>query len=673
MKKLLILITAALAAVSCFPDERDNFMVDDSFGINSQDVVQDASVHTGFVTLGVSKYGKGRSAASLSVNLDAAALAEYNSGHETSYKMVPENYLSLDNNRLSYSEKNAIHEVTVTWDATTLATFLGDNQDYVIPISIKTDDQTVKVSPGKGLVLVHLYKSSLTVAQRNVTKVIDRKKVEVDKDGKQPVLDETIVLDLKFDNPIKGVGVTIPLKVDNTLIPTFNTEKGEDYVAAPEGLITLENDCAVIGESKQSGNYKLKLHKGKLMEGGKLKAFPNYVIPLTIDKDRLSATRYGKEISLKGLGFDNLTTFICINYRELKPGIYISREWGKYSTEEASWNAYYKGTAGAERNVTMDDDNIYLAEFNSTKNLWAISIASEGNTAKKLPVGTVESAGFADIYLTCPRVIPNTDPDINGGKDILAVSNLSTDVLKMYFYMEGIDHDPSVVNFNIWMGRRLGDTFTFWGTAQSGMFFLKDFDSAGSVVTFKMENRFTGSNSVQGRFEMPTGGLASGAAAYWPYPEDKNKGLYGLRNSVGSYCVSLQGDSWTATGGNETTSTQFDETYQNNSFQYISYNDKRYVAYTSQIASDDGRLFVLEGEATDSWDAIVQTHKVIYQAVIQNDLESLGDDLEDVQPSPKSSSHSGMDLCARQVGDDVLIAVVKQNVGLSLFRMTVIE
>ena len=106
---------------------------------------------------------------------------------------------------------------------------------------------------------------------------------------------------------------------------------------------------------------------------------------------------------------------------------------------------------------------------------------------------------------------------------------------------------------------------------------------------------------------------------------------------------------------------------------FISYNDKRYVAYTNQPADNDGRFYVLEGEATDSWDSIMQSQKVIYSAVIQNDTESFGGELEDVQGSPKGSTHNGMDLYARKVGDDVLIAVVKQNVGLSLFRMTVIE
>ena len=57
---------------------------------------------------------------------------------------------------------------------------------------------------------------------------------------------------------------------------------------------------------------------------------------------------------------------------------------------------------------------------------------------------------------------------------------------------------------------------------------------------------------------------------------------------------------------------------------------------------------------------------MVYHAAIQNDTEQEGISEE---PSPRTSGNSGMDLDVRQVGDDMYIVVVKQNVGLSLFRM----
>ena len=38
--------------------------------------------------------------------------------------------------------------------------------------------------------------------------------------------------------------------------------------------------------------------------------------------------------------------------------------------------------------------------------------------------------------------------------------------------------------------------------------------------------------------------------------------------------------------------------------------------------------------------------------------------------SPKASGNSGMDLAVREIGGAMYIAAVKQNVGLSLFKMT---
>ena len=107
--------------------------------------------------------------------------------------------------------------------------------------------------------------------------------------------------------------------------------------------------------------------------------------------------------------------------------------------------------------------------------------------------------------------------------------------------------------------------------------------------------------------------------------------------------------------------------YADAAFRFIEFNGKRYVAYSRQVSSTDGRLIVLEGKATDSWEAILEQRNVIYQAAIQENAE-LQDEYNE---SPMASGNSGMDLDARQVGGDVYIAVVKQNVGLSVFKMAV--
>ena len=107
--------------------------------------------------------------------------------------------------------------------------------------------------------------------------------------------------------------------------------------------------------------------------------------------------------------------------------------------------------------------------------------------------------------------------------------------------------------------------------------------------------------------------------------------------------------------------------YTDAAFRFFEFNGKRYIAYTRQVSSTDGRLIIIEGAAGESWEDILNRRTVIYKAAIQVNEEMKDDYVE----SPKASGNSGMDLDVRVVGEDAYIVVVKQNVGLSLFKMSV--
>ena len=668
MKRIALYLLSLAALAGCIRDDRDNFMVEDSFSLTARQSLLQTSVHTGACSVGIAKNGKGRTGATVTVLTSgtgcAEALARYNEANGTAFQALPESAYTLSGSQIRFETEDVVKDLVVSWDAAALAERIGDSPDYVIPILVQSSE--LDVNDEKDFVLIQVLRSTLSVTQTGIARSIGSKQVEPDPSGRQPVLQETVTLDLESSSAIRDVGMRFPVLIDNALVEEYNRTAEAPAQAAPEGLVKLLTREVAIPESGKSATFKIEIDKSILLgPDGKLKEFPDYVVPVRVDQTGVQASRKGESCSLPGLAYGNLVTYITIRYQKSTGEIVISREWGKYSTAEATWNAYYGGTAGSARNVAMDDESIYVAEFNSSKNLWAIDL-KDPSRVRKVPVGTVLSEGLADICLTCPRVLRNEDPAINGGRDVLVVSNLSTgQKLKMYFYINGTSEDPSVVNFNIWADRRLGDTWTFWGTLQKGMFYMKDFDDGTALMTFKQEGRFTGNNSLQGRFVMPATG--AGAATWWPYPENKNAGLYGIRNKVNSYVVAFQSDSWSATGGNETTSSQLDGYYENCEFQYIEYAGKRFVAYTRQVDGSDGRLFVLEGKATDSWEDIVRARNVIYHAAIQNAFEGEGE----VEPSPRSSGHNGMDLTAREIGGEVYIAVIKQNVGLSLFKMSV--
>ncbi len=667
MKKTVYLLTSLLLLTGCFPDERNNFMVSDTFGLTAREDIVDASVHHGVFHVGLSKSGIGQTTATLQVNDNAqecqTVLDAFNKTNETSFKMVPKELVTFDKTRFSFTEKEALQDLTISWDSQEVAKFIGDSRDYVIPILIESDD--LKITDGRSFRLIRLIRSQVNVLQKTISRTINRKKVEPDADGVQPELQENLFLDVELDYPIKNVGISYSVIVDNSLIPAFNqTQEELTFEAAPEGLVTITTPNAVIPESGKSAIFSLVFDKSLLMEDGALKPFPNYVIPIRLATEKASATMSGKDFDLQGLAYDNTVTYVTVLYEELKKGTTITREWGKYASTSGAWSSYISGfTAGADRNVTLDDEYIYIAETNSTKNLWAISLSDPG-TYKKLPVGTVLNEGT--FYVSCPRIIKNTDSSINGGKDLLVVSNMHTGGdPKLYVYDKGIGEDPSVINMTTWASRRLGDTFTWWGTWQDGMLLFKDFNSTQGTVTFKTAGKTTGTLFLKGRIAAPA---VTGAGAYFPFPDDIRKGVSSNRGGTTAWLTSTTKDLFNLDGAdNAPTLTALSGYYADTAFRFFELGDKRYIAYTRQVSSTDGRLFILEGEPTDTWEQILQTRKVVYHAAIQNESEQEG---IDETPSPVASTHSGMDLDVYVKGDEAYVAVVKQSVGLSLFKMS---
>ena len=100
MKKMSIIIAGLLLLSGCFPDERNNFMVPDSFGITSLENVVESSVHTGSFVLGIAKSGKGQSAAQVRISRDQdeiqSVLSAYNAEHDTEFEAVMGSLVEMD-------------------------------------------------------------------------------------------------------------------------------------------------------------------------------------------------------------------------------------------------------------------------------------------------------------------------------------------------------------------------------------------------------------------------------------------------------------------------------------------------------------------------------------------------------------------------------------------------
>ena len=370
------------------------------------------------------------------------------------------------------------------------------------------------------------------------------------------------------------------------------------------------------------------------------------------------------------------------NVGELIKPVCVTRVWGKYSTDAAAWNEYFGGTPGTDRNVAMDDDYIYIAETNKTKNLWALNVA-DGSLYKALPTTTVKEEGT--FYLSCPRVI-NLD-----GVPTLVVCSMTEDIwtipMYLYVYENGIEAEPTAVGMKAYGGGRMGDTFTFWGAGNAtnsaegqglskGMLYFDSMFQGDGIRIWKTQWA-KGSlpqtvQEVQVRYAFDNGNTCVGA--FWTYPESKDAGIWGARDleakSVYGGVKAGAPNLWNASGNQtDNTSTEAIESGWYKSvpcYQFFTYKDRRFVAYTRQVDGADGRLIILEGKKDAKWSDIITNHKVVYQAAIQEDAENQ----VDYNASPKASVHNAMDLCIRVKQDGVYLVCVKQNVGLSLFKLT---
>ena len=344
------------------------------------------------------------------------------------------------------------------------------------------------------------------------------------------------------------------------------------------------------------------------------------------------------------------------------------RVWGLYSTPDASWNEYYGGKPDSDRNVAMDDEYIYVAETRTdAAKLWAISIADPTNV-KAVNVEGVDG-GF--WKLACPRVIN----DASGNGYLLCSNMNSTGETgadpKLYVWWDGIDSAPTAYTMNCSKPyERIGDTWSFWGTLDKGMLLMAS--TTGNVRMWKWGNKILSNGTwVDSRYVVTP--KVNGVAAFFPYPDDKNHGIYAVRDNVQAYSAAIEDgkDAWTAPGGTLLNVNALGSNYFLNtaSYQYITFNGKKYLAYTRCVSSEDGRLVITEGTADDTWAQVVarrHSGEMLYMAAIQNNTEQ---DSIDESGNGRHSGNSGMDIAWRVIDGKLYIACIKQNVGLSLFRV----
>ena len=334
---------------------------------------------------------------------------------------------------------------------------------------------------------------------------------------------------------------------------------------------------------------------------------------------------------------------------------------------ELVWDAAVPFGGGQDRNMTMDSEYVYVAQAAGGNGaVKAISIADPSQTKDvKVKTYTPEGLDNGTHAVTCVRMLPNTDPAVNGGKDVLVGSNLTlgdgTEKLTVYVWSNGIDADPNyfVIDSGV---RRVGDKFTVKGTYQSGELYFFDFNDGNTVIRVNMKDGVAGLWGTPelayatGRFAMPVAGASNiGECTIHPdtaFDVDGNPTAALLTtNAVNGFFTQNAGNAYVASAWG--TDPKLTQTFGYNFFEHGGKDCIAYVKVAADRASASLNIIEDINGAAD-FKGTLEAQKVLFTAPV-NGTGNAGHGLGD---------------CATVVIDGTrYIAVMAQNIGISLYKL----
>ena len=659
MKKILrnILLSAlTITAVASCADDRNNFLPDDSFGFNNKagENVLTLPIYGGSYEIDVIKSGKGLNEGTVSITTSNFDLRNYNEQYGVEFYPLPDDQdmYSFSTQSLTFGYEDVTKPVTVSWDIAKVAAFMDQEpaNQYCIPVALRSEG--LEVNEGRQIFIINLVTSTVTAEQTLLSRTYEWES--------EPV-SETMDITVRIDKAIPGIDLTLDFEVDNDLIATYNQANGTDYEAAPEGLVSFGADPVI----KAGGGYVLypvTINTEALAdENGLVKSnWDGYVVPVKISG-----------MSVDGVKINNGLTYIVVKGLEPIPPQLFTRQWGIFATSSTNpWQAAF-GLSDA-RNITMDDEYIYVPQSaDGDPVLKAVSIADPAQ------VKNVNVSGIAGgtHTLSCVRMIPNTDPAVNGGKDILSACNLSLgdgSHLHFYVWLDGIDNAPtlSVVEDS---GRRLGDKYIVLGSWNNGEVYLKDYNT-GNIVRYAMVDgrigEWPGADGLayaRGRFDynasvLDAAGCIGSAYVYPGTPKagsDIPAGFLVTSTASAHFLGNTSGNIFASTAdlGMPLTHGYNFFTDAKTGLKYIAY-----VGVEASQAQGSVRVITDLAGTPDGFLGALQSHKVVFEAPVQDAMDA-------TVVSPCPATHSTGDCVVREINGETYMAVMIQNIGISVFKM----
>ena len=338
----------------------------------------------------------------------------------------------------------------------------------------------------------------------------------------------------------------------------------------------------------------------------------------------------------------------------VESAINVTRVWGHYGEGSTAWsNSLVSSLDGNDRNLAMDDEYIYIPETNKTGNIHKFKV-SDGSYAGTLPI--IEDLKTATHYTSCVRMVKNSDPEINGGKDVLVVCNLalSGETLVFAAYENGTANAP----VKIWSkengaNRRFGDKFSVYGDYKTAQYWVRTFQGGDTMTAIVWPgNGFTWLEPS--RKDTNDDANTIGELAW--YPGQASYCLISTTSSIGAHLMN---------GGTEVkTYPALAKTFGYNFFEAAG---EKFVAWTSLIKGNDKpRLQIVQSDAStldkmqDTFDNLAT--RLVYEAPLQN--------ADNMEAEGVGGGNTVCDCCVREINGEIYIAAMAQKAGLSLFKVS---
>ena len=664
MKKIfknILLSALTIAAVASCADDRNNFLPEDSFGFNNKagENVLTLPLYGGSYDIDVIKSGKGLNEGVVNITTSNHDLLNFNKQYGVEYIPLPsdQDLYSFSTESLTFGLDDVTKPVTVSWDIAKVASFMEQEpaNQYCIPVALRSDN--LEVNEGREVFILNLVTSTITAEQTLLSRTYE---------WESEPASETMDITVRIDKAIPGIDLTVDFEVDNNLIAAYNEANGTNYEAAPEGLVTIGADPVLkAGEGyvllPVTINTEALAEDMEIEVDGKMETrhlvkrnWDGYVVPLKISG-----------MSVDGVKVTNDLTYIVVKGLEPIPPQLFNRVWGIYATSSTNpWQATF-GLSDC-RNITMDDQYVYVPQNAAgTPVLKAISII-DPSVVKDVNVTGIGRAGETHV-LSCVRMLPTA----NG--DVLMACNLTggEDDFTFYIWHDGIDNAPTGYTVSP-SGRRLGDKFIVTGTWEAGEVYCKDFNT-GNIVRYGMDGTDVGewrgpvASYARGRYDFSASVLDAPSCIGSPYVypgtpkagSDVISGFLYTSTASGHYLANKSGNVFASAADLGLGMTH------GYSFFKDDKTNLNYIAYVALTASQDqGSVKVISdfNGTADGFMSVLQKNEVIFEAPVQDGMDA-------TVLSPCPATHSTGDCVVREINGETYMAVMIQNVGISVFKM----